>query len=258
MIETKEEMTSDTHKLKSYLDICELASNDMNVFNIFKSHKDYIPVLEHVSYLEGLGYLEELKNIYTISPFLINDKYGSPTKYLYPQGEFSPTTLRYIKVSVDLHNIFGNNIFNNPINIVEIGGGYGGQSLIIHRNNAKINTYKIIDLPPVNKLIKKYTEINGIYVILIDALNTEEIKRIEPFDLLISNYAFCECNEQIRKLYLDNVIAKSKYGYMTINGINNIDKQKLYDYMTNVLNKKITIIDEKPLTCIGTKIITWQ
>lgn len=59
-------------------------------------------------------------------------------------------------------------------------------------------------------------------------------------------------------MYLDNVISKSKYGYMTINGINDIKKQELYDYMTNVLKKNIKILDEKPLTCPGTKILIWH
>jgi hypothetical protein len=59
-------------------------------------------------------------------------------------------------------------------------------------------------------------------------------------------------------MYLDNVISKARCGYMTVNGINGTDKQQLYDYLSNVLKKNITVLDEKPLTCPGTKIVIWM
>ena len=111
---------------QGYIDVCQLAARNDSVFEVFKRSKDYRRILEHVTKEQGQAYLNMVKNegsylIKYFSRFQENDKIGSPVKYQYDVGEFSPTTLRYVKVLVDLKKFFGD---LSNLDIVEIGSGY--------------------------------------------------------------------------------------------------------------------------------------
>ena len=71
--------------------------------------------------------------------------------------ELSPTTLRYVQFSLDiLKHMKNKNI--KEVDIVEIGGGYGGQACLLYllADTVKINSYTILDLPEVNILQNKF------------------------------------------------------------------------------------------------------
>jgi hypothetical protein len=123
--------------IDSYKNICQVFLDNENAFAQFRSYSnDYNRVLEHVTIETGIEYLSlaitacpEL--IDNLDKARINDLVGKPKTHLYPGGigRFSPTTLRYVKVMADIYKMMGGYDAGNEI--VEIGGGYGGQCRII-------------------------------------------------------------------------------------------------------------------------------
>lgn len=254
---------SETKKY-GYTEICALAVKDDSIFNTFKRDPDYRRVLEHVTEEDGQDYLgiikEEGKDLLKcFAKFKENDKYGSPITFTYDIGQFSPTTLRYIKVLVDLKNIFGD---LDGLDIIEIGGGYGGQCKIIS-DVFNYGSYTIVDLDTVLPFIQKYlTKLN---VKNINYLPPAKISDNRIYDLLISNYAFSECVKVIQDEYIKKILNKSKRGYITYN----YDKNENTDHpavpynrkqITQVLsrNHRLRILDERPQTGFANFIIIWD
>lgn len=239
----------------SYLKVCKEAVENDEVFKDFKRHSDYTPILEHITFSQGLSYLEEIKQnspylLKYINRFATNDNYGNP--YIYYYGELgisiSPTTLRYIKVLADLMSLFG---CLNSIDIIEIGGGYGGQCKIIY-NWVKPKSYTLIDLPEVLALSEKYLKQQNIGTIILR--NIDDPEEIH-YDLCISNYAFTEIGRNYQNFYAEKIIKNSDKGYITCNFIvsENLTKEEIF-----ALKLNHTIYPEKPLTGDGNLIYTWK
>ena len=131
---------------------------DSNIFDNFKSSKEYNVILEHVHYELGLQYYDHIqkvgKEIYDkyLNKFLENDQIGNPNQFFYGDGKISPTTLRYIKNCLDLSFLCDDQSVSK---IVEVGGGYGGlcKTLSVLCN---FNEYLNIDLPETVLLQEKY------------------------------------------------------------------------------------------------------
>ena len=245
--------------LSTYLQACQKAATSDQCFEHFKRDPDYQAILEHVTEAQGHDYLYLIKNNYPhlykkISDFKINDYLGDPNLYLYSRiGRISPTTLRYIKVAGDLGAIFGS---LNDISVVEIGAGYGGQALILN-TIYKIKNYHIFDLFQPLLLQKKYLGAHKINNVMFhDGRMCDSVK---DYDLLISNYAFSECVKEIQSLYLKNIIQYARFGYMTMNEMN----QDAYtrDELVMILQNyrfNVTILPEEPNTALGNYIIIFK
>ena len=227
-------------------------------FKKFRNIYSYKEILEHVDFHVGNLYL---KNISKKSPiilenydrFRINDTFGAPTQYGFEKvGLTSPTTLRYLSVAVELSNLFGSKIGGN---VAEIGVGYGGQCLILQQL-ADLRKYT---LPNVNQLALKYLSMVGFSRIV--KLGNVETDENEEFDLLISNYAFSELPRSLQKIYLDQVILKSKMGYMIMNsGSSNLTGRSENKYSQSELLSIIpgaSVSPEIPLTGPDNYVITW-
>lgn len=217
------------------------AVNDDIKFKQFKTHPDFTPILEHVNYEQGLGYIEYIKNsskfnIADLISFKENDIYGGSIleSYELPFGKISPSTLRYIKVLLELEEMFGN---LDNFKIIEIGGGYGGQSLLIQKYFTNID-YTIVDLPEVGMLANKYLGVHNLTHTKI--YNVDDIVKPVEYDLVISNYAISECSKFVQDIYISNIIKSSKRGYITYNHIShlfNIDSYTPQEFQ-NILNCK--------------------
>ena len=183
-----------------------------------------------------------------LEKFKVNDKYGLPTIVDYAFGSISPSTLRYIKILSDLSQ------FNlEDIDIVEIGGGYGGQYTVL-RQYAKPKSYTFVDLPEVLKLQKKYIEKNNLDDIELHFYDSDNLPSC-TCDLVISNYAISECDTEIQDIYISKIIKNSKRGYMIHNKFRGYDIDTFIDLST----KKVQITDEKPQTNLHGKnsLLTW-
>jgi len=247
--------------LLNYLDVCKKAAQNDNIFNLFKRHPDYTVVLEHVWYECGLDCLTEIEKnspylLDYIPYFITNDTVGNPNKYWYKDlnENVSPTTLRYIKVLGDLMNLFGT---LDDMDIVEIGGGYGGQCKIIH-DIAKPRSYTIIDLPEVLLLTKKY--LTRFEIPNIKYVSPKDLKK-GKYDLCISNYAFTEVVRNFQNIYIENVIKGSDRGYITCNFIEQnrkgfakrLNKQEIFNLKPNA-----EFLPEIPLTGLNNIIYVWN
>ena len=225
-----------------YLDGCMQAYSYDSVYNNFKKQGSYGYILEHVPPELGGRYLHAIHNhnpaiLDKIDKFLINDQIGSPNQYKFNMVDrpdqpivISPTTARYMKVLSDLTTLFGS---LEGMNIVEIGGGYGGLSLIISKE-FKFANYYDVDLFEPGKLASKYCrgshKIDNFHVLTPEQL--EQLDNIE-IDLVISNYAFSECNYETQDVYIEKILSKAKRGYVTHNNSEerrNRTKSMIQDY----------------------------
>lgn len=247
----------------------EAALSD-EAFANFKQNPHYQQVLEHMSKEDGqkiLDYIAGLGNpivnswINKLSQNLhINDQFGSPTLVSYDKGyhfkRVSPSTLRYLKVMIDLETM---GLLHSGYKIVEIGGGYGGQATVLWDWNNSLE-FTMIDLKEAVALQRKYLR-NTIPNAKVDYISPKETEflRESKFDLVISNYAFSECTREIQIQYIQDVIKNCKHGYITWNfiseqhGVNSIS----IDEFKSLVPFNVQIMEEKPTTNFNNKIVWW-
>jgi hypothetical protein len=243
---------------KRYTDLCRQAVADDEVFKDFKSRPECRYMLEHVTYEQGLGYLEEIKRVCPkllnhIECFATNDSLGTPSVCWYDElnMDISPTTLRYVKVLADLIHHFGD---LSGMDIVEIGIGYGGQCKIIN-DYFQVRSYTLIDLPDVLALAKKYLLCHGMEnTVFLTPQSVPEAR----YDLCLSNYCFTEISREIQDYYAKNIISVSDKGYITCNFLN----QRMKDHaMTDEeiyrMKQFGDFHDEVPLTAPHNAIYVW-
>jgi putative sugar O-methyltransferase len=236
---------------ESYRSICRKASEDEFYFAQFKNIHAYREILEHLGKEHGQMYLNLIKYqtpefLEMIETFRKNDLYGTPkTEVFEGIGTISSTTLRYMKVASDLKLLYGSSL--NQKSIVEIGGGYGGQCLILSAIY-NFENYTIVDLPEPLALTKKYLEKHNIHHVTYKRFD-ETIDG--EFDLVISNYAFSECSSEMRKKYTEEILSHSKRGYLT--GY----KPTLVEYMDD-FHIPYEIWSENPCTNPGNIFVTWN
>lgn len=195
----------------------------------FKCNQYYREVLEHVDYNYGLNYYNAIKKHITINEnniiefCEINDKIGKTIKYSFGSFSASPTSLRYI-YHTHLILTYLKSLSLNPIDIVEVGGGYGGLCLCINYfsklYDVKINSYTIIDLPDANELQSLYLENFKLdYPVSFSSSNFfgSDIETDNLF--LISNFCFSELPTEYRNKYMYNLFSKVVNGFMAWNMI---------------------------------------
>ena len=210
---------SSVSHLNNYDTFCSNALNS-KMFHQFRRLNKLKTIVDTVTYEQGFLYLSHIEKNY---PFLIkdfpsffkNDEVGSPIRFTYSYGTFCPTTLRYIKTAGDIQSLFP---VEQPLTIVEIGGGYGGLCRILHEL-LPIKKYIIIDLPYALQLTKKY--LDYFHLKNVEFLSFENLSQDIFCDLLISNYAFSECTKKYQKLYFEKVLQHANSGYMICNFISN-------------------------------------
>lgn len=246
-----------------YLEYCSKAAKDDKEFSHFKRNPMYRCILEHATYDQGNQYLDY---IYWIYPALMkkmeevkkNDALGNPVTYNYPiVGTISPTTLQYLKVAGDLHQYFGD---LSKFKIVEIGGGYGGQCVILSKITG-FKQYTIIDLPECLPLLKRYLTASNIYN--VNLFNNKQLDEIPAADLLISNYAFSEISYEDQLDYLEKLIKKVPNGYMIINfisklfGIHSITEKELVQAL-ELTGANVKVFPENPQTGDQNVVLIWK
>lgn len=240
---------------EQYVKACENAFKDEEVFNNFKTLEDYRVILEHVDENLGREYYKHVVNTDSdfmdqfYDKFTENDIQGNPTPCNYGNHLLSPTTVRYIKNTLDISYLCKD---IDVVRIAEVGGGYGGLCKTIS-SCCDFDTYYQIDLPSVVKLQEKYLKMFDISP-KVKYVSCNKLKQIKDIDLFISNYAFSECDLETQNLYYDKVIKNSKSVYITYNtifhgdsvvqqfkqklisdGFNLIDEFRDYGYHSNII-----------------------
>lgn len=247
-------MKSSVSDTSAYRTVCREAAIG-NLFTTFKSQPAYHAILEHADFAVGrvcLDYIAKHRpTLLDLLPkFAENDTIGSPGTCTYPEGTFSPTTLRYAKVLAELEILFGK---LDDFTIVEVGCGYGGQAKII-QDAYKVQSYKIIDLPEAEALTLRYAQHFG--------FKCEPYGGAQTIDLFISNYAFTELSVELQLDHLAKIIPHCKRGYITCNflsggyGVNSLSLGAIIDRMRSI-GHDVELIREVPLTYGGNTILVW-
>jgi putative sugar O-methyltransferase len=228
----------------------------------FKKKDEYCAILEHATKEHGDNYLFEIKNRFDVfynenKDFLIdicntNDSCGKPIKYNFENfTSCSPTNIRYILHSLLILSYMKECELRN-IDIIEIGGGYGGLCLFLYKLsplfNIDIHSYSIFDLPEPLELQKKYLE--NVNIDNVNFMELDNIKNLNKNSFLISNYAFSEISMDIQKKYTNHVLNPyTSHGFLTWNFINT------YQFIDN---KYITIENEYPSTSVNNKYVRFK
>jgi hypothetical protein len=213
-----------------YSKYANFASAMENTFALrnFKRNSDYTAILEHVTEYQGFQYLQYIRktnlNFDSVKEYCdLNDRLGTPVMFQYDTLLTSPTSLRYVFHS---HLILSHmkSLSLSSVDIVEVGGGYGGLCIAMHHfakaYDVKINSYTIIDLTPIIKLQEMYirnltpsTNVN-----FVDA-NTYGGSVPLTNAFMISNYCFSEISPEFRQNYIQNLLPKVSHGFMAWNFI---------------------------------------
>lgn len=224
-----------------YLEACiDFVEND-DKFDSFKQDNRYTPVLEHVSKEESLTYINEMKSREILTSEVLeyvkeNDKYGNPTTYEYDGlGTLSPSTIRYIKNSLDILDHFGPDTSYD--NIVEIGGGYGGLCKVF-TSFVNFKKYTLFDLPEASKLSQKYLSKFESLKGKVSFRDTDNVNHLKKVDLAISNYAFSECSRQYQEEYFNKIIKRAGKFYIIYNAFtkNNIGPNEFLNLVSETFD----------------------
>ena len=240
----------------SYPAFCRKASIEPKVFGSFRRNPDYIPILEHVSESLGQEYIKLLDPtiLAKADKYLAYDFIGDPHRYEYSIGNFSPTTLRYMKATSDLYRLFGD---LSAFRIAEVGCGYGGLCKIISESY-QVSEYTLVDLPEVLDLADEFLFQTGVDLDWIDFVPGDAVIK-DNFDLFISNYALTECTREVQTKYIERLAATSDRGYITANFINHhfgLDQLSLEE-MLEMIDRGAKVLDEAPNTNPDNRVIVW-
>ncbi len=208
----------------TYPNFCLEASKNDQIFNTFRSNEVYQNILEHVNKQLSKKYFQLLISKYgyneveIFNEIVALNNLGNPelVKVSDKIPELSGTALRYFYTGLEIKKFLdANNIVPNKI--IELGCGYGGQSIFLNKI-LNVKEYTFVDLPEVNKLIEKF-------ISYFDLGFTAEFKTIKKskftkYDLFISNYSFSELPRNLQKKAIKKIIKNSTSGFMIINSEN--------------------------------------
>jgi len=233
----------DTIQINNYLDDCINACDDDEIFKNFKKLEGYRIILEGGPKNLFDTFLDHIDNssdpdlfFDNLEKFRINDSLGNPDIYEESRiGRFSGSTLKYAFNAIEIINFIKN--YGNGIDkikkIVEIGGGYGGLCLILS-GFIEFDSYTLVDLPEVCKLIEKYLSkfphLQGkINTISCNNLNEDTFDEI---DFVIAISSLGECNLDTQLKYFDTIVKKSSLSYI----IRNLDTRERLDEHRETIN----------------------
>jgi putative sugar O-methyltransferase len=242
----------------THVNVCKEALLSNTLFNNFKYIPEYREVLEHVRYDLGIEYAKIIskhrkRNDFNWQKILLNDSVGNPHKcdfkpYLdvkIDDYSIAPTTLRYVATGISIIQ-YAKKCKLSEIDIIEIGGGYGGQCKILYdlceTMPLKIKSYTIVDLPDVCDFQKKYLDLLGYSNINYEKF--EQLNLNKRYDLLVSNYAMGEFSKEIQDYYIEKVVKFCDYWYMVWN------LSDIHEYF-----KGSTVLPEVPQTGTNNKLI---
>ena len=239
----------------NYLEAVAEALSRPEAFNSFRSNVAIRQTYDHVSYDLAKEYLSRI-GMTSVRPLVkkIRDiaLYGNArTFYFRSAGLSSPTVLRYLKIAKDLAHLFQ---LSKIAQIHEIGVGFGGQSMVVHRLYG-LHNFVFMDLPEVNELAQRCcgSLCPDMTVATLDGRNPPQ----QQPELLISNYAFSELDRATQEIYFERVVKNSRSGYMILNQLS----QKHLGGMTpRELQSRIDgskLYPEIPESSPGNSLIVW-
>lgn len=214
----------------------------------FKASPTYRAILEHVSPEIGNKFLEAIETKSRISRAALraycnrNDSLGKPQLYPFgPDFEASPSSLRYV---YHAHLILSHakQLGLAAINMLEIGGGYGGLYLALDMFSSlydiTVMSYTIVDLPEVLELQRQVAaalKVATPLTLLPSTTFGADYAHRDAF--LTSNYCFSTLPKELQKKYQEILFPKVAHGFIAWNAIPVFD----FGFPTK-------IVEESPMT----------
>jgi hypothetical protein len=196
---------------ENYIQIVEKCLNSEAMFAKFKSEHSYNQIVGMSSVWQAEIWIKDIfenhPEVINLLPKLIkNDTHGLPTAWAYENNiTISPNTARYINSSLQIKSHFK---FVDRINVAELGIGYGGLCYIMNCL-FDIDSYGLIDLPPVQNFAKKY----------LTQLETNNVQFVQPKDnnLFISEFCLSEFDDEQLYDYYDKHVITSNHIFLQMN-----------------------------------------
>jgi hypothetical protein len=235
-----------------YRAACHQAATDPVAFSNFRRHHALTQIWEHVGYEYGQQYLDLIDlDRYHPAQFTQNDSIGGAELHYYPKigMNYCPSTLRYVQVLQELDRHFD---LKSLSSIAEIGGAYGGQASVIQKYTGNQIRYSIFDLPEVEMLALSYLQRLG--------YNLTKCYGDCSYDLVFSNYAFCELAAPTQQGYFDTVISKSSRVYMVYSHISThfgVTSWHVSEFVQKLqaIGFSVSLYDELPVTGYSNSIV---
>ena len=249
-----------TGRAATYRETALRASCDAYIFQNFRSIPEYRTALELSEGEAFAAYIASSSRRLRsrLGDFRKLDTIGNPPLREYPAGigSFSGTTLRYIVLADQVRKMFS---LPKKAVIGEIGAGFGGQCYILSIL-CPFSQYYIYDLPEVEALIGRVADTLNMKGVL--CLSSGSVLPVDKFDLLISNYAFSECDRATQLSYFDRVVKKADRGFMIYNQISkdfNVDSLSPDEFvqLLEASGKDPKILKEPISTAPKNLLIVW-
>jgi hypothetical protein len=230
-----------------YIERCKLFSRDESEFLKFRQDPVYRKILEGWDD-GGELWLSDIVSRYGVNDiikyypkFKKNDIHCSPTIRNYPYiGDACPFTIKYAMNALDIKNVIPETRFKR---IVEVGGGFGSMCLVMDGIH-NFESYTIIDLPDVIALTDKYLSLFPEVRSRVDLIPCNDFKKIEScseFDLFISDSGMAECDLSTQKLYTDQLLHKSRFGYVVYNTLHQEEQRIAYQKLLSSSQDKYEV-----------------
>lgn len=197
-----------------------------NKLDSWKKSEAIRSMIEHESLEAANVYIKYLLNFLSKDEIQelanLNDLYGDTTIQNILGITTSTNSIRYIRHSYDLCMYIKNKKLND-INIIEVGGGYGGMALIMSRMikkmNINVNKYIIYDLQNVCLLQQYYLSKNNVTG-WVEWHNSNSFGSdiTDNNNVLFSSYALSELSKELRDEYLKNLLPKINGAFFIWNG----------------------------------------
>lgn len=239
----------------------------------FKSDVRYGEVLEHtpvefavemlkwsIKAMPGLD-LELVRSLCDI-----NDSFGKPKQaWIDPLGKYAPSNMRYLCHAIKVWQHI-DTLGLSEVEIIEIGGGYGGLALWIDGLRgyfpATLLNYTVIDFPEVATLIDRMFRSLGLpwefrafgpeWVPAVSVLPAERF--------CVSNYAFSEFDQKTRDWYAERVLEHCQHGLMVWNfpeALKDANGQEFGGPPYQFVKWPLTCVPDEPRLYEGHEMVTW-
>ena len=224
-----------------YLQKCLEASQLVHRFLTFRSDSDFCRIIVPGKKEDGDNILQRVADstniMNNLNNFRKNDELGTPMVYKYKHhGNFSPNTLRYVNTLYELQEQFGD---MKNFNILEFGGGYGGLCHILSYL-VKWSKYYFVEIKEPLELAKKC--FLNIPLENVTCLLPDEVKTDTKYDLFISEFGFCELNQEGFEKFMF-MLKNSKNAYLSMNMWDKNKKKQLKDKLLTMFKT----VDEYPV-----------
>ncbi len=242
----------------------------------FKRDDGYRQVLEHVDAAQGRAFLDWCATTETTLDWEVvvrlanlNDSFGAPFTADYPGlGQFSPSNWRYLCHALKVWRHI-DNLGLEDVDIIELGGGYGGLALYVRGlaagRDVRLGNYTLVDLPEASILQVKFAAATSTRAQVINGLDADSIGWVlkdgtkGPPRLLVSAYAFSEFDQEMRDWYAERLIRHCEHGLIVWNcpdGFPGFEKP-LGGPVYQFIDQPLTVEPDLPPLYVGHQLVTW-